>query len=258
VAKQAGGQVHGHKIGTTATHGGSIYVADVGVIGLASDTRHPSADIDVTITSRCEDSRLKTDGRVVVADSVVIERTTAAGRVLVPSRVAKECSPAIRHVEMADCVVKKRLITNGRIKGAGVAAHSCVAKECLVTDRRVLSASAVGEKRLSTDGCVAVSTGMIKKGNAPLAVLKLPLSLKTSASVPTAVFCVPVVLSNSAAAPTAVLESAVLRTSVPAPTPVLKLLAPTKKSEYQPTPVFPAPVVKKLSALHPSAVVNPG
>jgi hypothetical protein len=153
VAKQAGGQVHGHKIGTTATHGGNVYVADVGVIGLPSDTRHPRADIDVTTARCCQDARLKAQGGVVVA-SGVIERATPDGRVFVACRVGKERGTTDGDVEVAG-VMKKRLVTNCR-----VFEPANVRKERLLTDGRVRRARIVKNKRVSSDGRVPRGGGV--------------------------------------------------------------------------------------------------
>ncbi len=146
-----------------AAHSGGVDIADIGVVALPGDTNHVRAEIQVTVTRRCQDSRLKPQGGVVVA-SGVIEGATSNCRVFVACRVVKERSTADADVEDAGSVRKECLITNSRIKGASGTADSCAAKECLVTDRRVLGASAVSEEGLGTERCVAVSGDVIKKG----------------------------------------------------------------------------------------------
>ena len=100
------------------------------MIVLPSDTSHPRADINVTVARCCQDPRLKPQGGVVVASSV-IERPTTAGRVFVTCRVGKEGGTTDGYVEVA-IIVKKRL----------------------VTDRRVFEPANVGKERLRTNSCV--------------------------------------------------------------------------------------------------------
>ena len=68
------------------------------------------------------------------------------------------------------------------------------------------TAGGVAKKCLSTVGRVVAAFGVLKRANAPLAVLPLP-----------------VVLLKSAPAPVAVFRSAVFASRVPAPTPVQKV-----------------------------------
>ncbi len=82
---------------------------------------------------------------------------------------------------------------------------------------------------------------LLKRANAPLAVLAIP-----------------VVLLKSAPAPVAVFSFAVLSRSVPAPTPVQKLPSERLRIEYMPTAVLYNPVVRLKSAELPSAVLPPG
>ena len=114
VTKQTSGHVHGNGVRSATTYRAGVNIADVGVIGLPSDTRHPGADIDVTVTRCCQDPRLEPQGGVVVASSV-IQRATPAGRVVIASRIGKERGTTDGHVKHAGAVVKKCLVTNRRV-----------------------------------------------------------------------------------------------------------------------------------------------
>ena len=49
VTKQTSGQVHGNGVGSTTTYRGGIYIADIGVVVLASNTVHVRADINIVV-----------------------------------------------------------------------------------------------------------------------------------------------------------------------------------------------------------------
>ena len=149
------------------------------MIGLPSNTRHPRADIDVTIPRCRQDARLKTQGGVVVATGG-IERAAAAGRVFVACRVVKKRGTTDGNVEVAG-VVKKGLVTYCRVFKS-----TNVCKERLVPDGRIERPRVVKNKRAGSNGRVREAVVFSNSAAVPTAVLESPV-LRTSAPAPTPV-----------------------------------------------------------------------
>jgi hypothetical protein len=111
---------------------------------------------------------------------------------------------------------------------------------------------------------------LLKSARSPLAVLKLPTKIPVGllgaakptllkrANAPVAVLELPPMLLKSAPASVAVFSSARLARSEPAPTPVQKLPSVRLRGEYIPIAVFYVPLVRLSRAEAPSAVLPPG
>ena len=78
--------------------------------------------------------RIRTDGDVLVAGSVLKERLITIGRVVVAGVVYERLRSDGRVVD-AGCIGLERLITVGRIGGAGRKAKQCILPFCRVVAR---------------------------------------------------------------------------------------------------------------------------
>src|SRR6266540_1545401 len=119
--------------------------------------------------------RIKTGGRVGIANGVVRERRIAGGRVLGTFCVGKKCERSISSVVGADGITRERINTGGRIvtafgvakkrirTGGRVAVAGGIVLERRITVGRIAKAGGVAQERLNTGGRVAAAFGVGKK-----------------------------------------------------------------------------------------------
>ena len=176
----------------------------------------PVADVDVVIARGEIFTGFVTQGDVIAAGCVATERIKTGGRVTV-----------------GGCIAFERLITGGRVFAPVVFPLSAPAPSA-----DVAGAGSVKGERPSTRSRFGVGGCVAKERTFPVAVLPLPVVLKSSAPTPTAVLSWPVVLDKSASTPVAVFQLA-LRLFLSASEPTAVLLTPEWfKSASSPRKVF--------------------
>src|SRR6266498_3506068 len=119
--------------------------------------------------------RVKSGGRVGIANDVVRERRIAGGRVLGTFCVGKKCERSISSVVGADGITRERINTGGRIitafgvakkrirTGGRVAVAGGIVLERRITVGRIAKAGGVVQERLNTGGRVAAAFGVARK-----------------------------------------------------------------------------------------------